>query len=52
MVRVSLLRMRYPLPRSRDSSRGIAPEDENVGRQGGRQKSERAESPTARGPTI
>jgi len=30
--------MWHPVPRSRDSSRGIAPEDENVGGRGGQQK--------------
>lgn len=44
--------MQYPLPRSRDSSRGIAPEDEDISRQGERQKPEGPESPTARGPTV
>ena len=52
MVRAWLLTMQCPLPRSRDSGQGIAPEDENVGRQGERQKSERHESPTACGPTV
>ena len=47
-----LVTVPYPLPRSRDSSRGIGPEGENVGRQGERRKSERAESPTACGPTL
>ncbi len=47
-----LVTMPYPLPRSRDSGRGIGPEGENVGRQGERRKSERPESPTACGPTV
>ncbi len=52
MVRASLLTMRYAQPRSRDSGQGIAPEDENAGRQGGRQKPERPEPLTETGPTI
>jgi hypothetical protein len=35
-----------------EGRRGIGLEDENVGRQEGRQKSERPESPTACGPTV
>ena len=44
--------MRRPLPGSRDSSRGTGLEDENEGGQGGRQKPERREPPTACCSTV